>query len=117
MWSGINRRKFPRANYPCKITVKRKDQSDTLSTYTENIGIGGICVILPKDLGIFAPVEVQLDLLDAKPVIECDGAIVWIVEKKDMQEKRFDTGIEFTNLKRKDAERINNIVDMVLKEG
>ena len=118
MWSGINRRKFPRAEYPCKITVKRKDHPDTLTTHTENIGIGCICVMLTKDLGIFAPVEIQLDLLDAKPVVECDGAVVWIVEKKQEQEeeKRFDTGIEFTNLKRKDAERINNIVELVLNE-
>jgi len=119
MWNGINRRKFPRANYPCKITVKRKDQPDSINTQTENIGVGGICVMLPKDLGIFAPVEILLDLLDSKPLIGCDGVVVWIVERKEstLDNKRFDTGIEFTNLKRKDAERINNIVTMVLKEG
>ena len=119
MWSGINRRKFPRANYPCKITVKRKDHPDTLSTHTENIGVGGICVMLEKDLGIFAPVEIQLDITDGQPDIECDGAIVWIVQKKEPKEnnKNYDTGIEFTNLKRKDAERIQNVVEMVLKKA
>jgi len=117
MWSGINRRKFPRANYPCKITVKRKDHPDSLSTHTENIGIGGICVMLPKDLGIFAPVEIKLDLLDNSPSIECDGAIVWIVTKKQEKDPAsYDTGIEFTNLKRKDSDRIINVIDRVLKE-
>lgn len=116
MWSGINRRKFPRANYPCKITVKRKDHPDKISTHTENIGIGGICVLLPKDLGIFAPVEINLDLLDGSPSIECDGAIVWIVTKKEEALASYDTGIEFTNLKRKDTERIITIIDRVLKE-
>jgi Tfp pilus assembly protein PilZ len=114
MWGGINRRKFPRANYPCTIIVKRKDQADSISAKTENIGIGGICVMLPKDLGIFAPVEIQLDLQDAQPLIKCDGAIVWIVGKQDGGGRLFDTGIEFTNIKRKDADRVNDVVESVI---
>jgi hypothetical protein len=113
MWNGISRRKFPRANYPCKITVRRKDHpNSSITSQTENIGIGGICVILSNDLGIFAPVEIQLDLLDKGPAISCDGTIVWIVTK----EQTFDTGIEFTNLKRKDADRIESIVEELLKK-
>ncbi|MFA5389375.1 MAG: PilZ domain-containing protein [Candidatus Omnitrophota bacterium] len=112
MWGGINRRKFPRASYPCVLSVKRKDQQDVLSTQTENIGIGGICVILPRDLGIFAPVEIHLDLMDGQPSIECDGTVAWvIVSKADKRSEAFDTGLEFTNLKRKDAFRINSIVE------
>ncbi|MBU0759018.1 MAG: PilZ domain-containing protein [Candidatus Omnitrophica bacterium] len=117
MWSGINRRKFPRANYPCVISVKRKDQDDSVSAKTENIGIGGICVMLPKDLGIFAPVEIQLDLMDGQPVIRCDGAIVWVVAKKTDKNKIFDTGIEFTDIKRKDAMRINDVVEKILSNN
>lgn len=117
MWDGIDKRKFPRAKYPCRITVKRKDKPDILSAQTENVGIGGICTILPKDLGIFAPVEVQLDLLDSQPTVECDGSIVWIVEKKQDKSHVFDTGIEFTNLKGRDRDRIQAIVEKILIEG
>lgn len=116
MWNGINRRKFPRAEYPCKIEVKRKDHPEAVSTQTENIGIGGICVILPKDLGIFAPVEIQLDLLDNQDVVQCAGTVVWIVEKKQGRAS-FDTGIEFTNLKRKDAIRINDIIEKIVEKN
>ncbi len=116
MWSGINKRKFPRAEYPCKITIRRKDKSDILSSQTQNIGIGGICTVLSRDLGIFAPVEVQLDILDNKPAIQCDGAIVWIVEQKQQKNKIYDTGIEFTNLKKNDAGRIDAIVKKILGE-
>lgn len=116
MWSGINKRKFPRANYPCIISVKRKDHPDTLSTQTENIGVGGICVILPKDLGIFAPVEIQLDLLDSQDIINCDGTVAWVIaSKEDKNKESFDTGLEFTNLKRKDATRISAIVEKVFE--
>jgi len=114
MWSGINRRKFPRAEYPCKITVKTKYHPDSVTSQTENIGIGGICVMLPKDLGIFAPVEIQLDLLDGQPVVACDGTIVWIVKSKKDENPDYDTGVEFTNLKSEDEGRIVFIVDKVL---
>jgi len=115
MWGGINRRKFPRASYPCVVTINRKDQQDTLSTQTENIGIGGICVILPKDLGIFAPVEICLDLLDGQPAIECDGTVAWVIaSKEDKKSESFDTGLEFTNLKRKDAIRIDSIIEKIV---
>ena len=117
MWSGINKRKFPRANYPCKITLKKKDASDSVSAETENIGVGGICAILPKDLGIFAPVEIQLDLLDGQATIECEGSIVWIVGKKEEPAQNFDTGVEFSNLKKEDEDRINAIVEKILSEG
>ncbi|MFH1782463.1 MAG: PilZ domain-containing protein [Candidatus Omnitrophota bacterium] len=115
MWNGIDKRKFPRANYPCKITVRRKDQEDTVAAETENIGIGGICALLPKDLGIFSPVEIQLDLLDNRPIVKCDGSIVWIIQKKGAEVASFDTGVEFTTIKEKDQERIEIIVDVVLK--
>ena len=115
MWGGINRRKFPRANYPCVLTVKRKDQQDVLSTQTENIGLGGICVILPRDLGIFAPVEIRLDLLKGQSFIECDGTVAWVIAcKGNKKSESFDTGLEFTNLKRKDAIRISSIVEKVI---
>lgn len=115
MWTGINRRAFPRAEYPCRITVRRKDQPDSISTRTENIGMGGICIIIPRDLGIFSPVEIQLDLQDGQPVVICDGTIMWIVGKKSEESPAYDTGIEFTNLKRKDADRISFIVDKILE--
>jgi len=116
MWGGINRRKFPRAGYPCRITVRKKDHPDSISTQTENIGIGGICIEIPRDLGIFAPVEIQLDLRDGQPVVMCDGTIMWVVGKKSEKTKTYDTGIEFTNLKRKDLDRINFIVEKILED-
>ncbi|MFC1624308.1 PilZ domain-containing protein [Candidatus Omnitrophota bacterium] len=115
MWEGINKRKFPRAEYPCRITVKRKDHPDAVSAQTENIGIGGICAVLPKDLGIFAPVEIELDLLDARSLIQCEGTIVWIVAKKQEKNADFDTGIEFTTLRTDDKSRIEAIVEKILK--
>ena len=115
MWEGANRRRFPRANYPCLIIIRRNSmQPQALLTHTENLGLGGVCVILKKDLGLFTPVEIELDLMDTQPHIKCNGKIVWVVKRKDTEEKKplfFDIGIEFANLKEKDRERVSAIVD------
>ena len=46
-WDGLNRRKFPRVIYPCLVVIQngKVDDRDVILTHTENIGIGGVCVI------------------------------------------------------------------------
>lgn len=112
MWGGVNKRRFPRANYPCKILVFKKGQKEQFTTRTENIGAGGVCVSLEKALDKFCLVELILYLQDNQPAIECDARIVWVVKN----EKVFDTGIEFLNIKDKDILRIENIIQECLKK-
>ena len=118
-WQGMDRRKFPRANYPCLVIIRRNHMHpEAILTHTENIGIGGVCVILKKDLGLFTPVEVELDLMDTQLHIKSEGKIVWVVRRKETDEKKpsfFDTGIEFVNIKDKDQERINLIVERLIR--
>ena len=119
MWEGVDRRKFPRANYPWLVII-RKDhkEPEAMLTHTENVGIGGICVILKKNLGLFAPVELELDLMDTQSHIKCMGKVVWAVRRKDTEEKKpsfFDTGIEFAYIKEEDLKRIVSIVERLTK--
>lgn len=53
MWDGINRRRFPRVNYPCYIRLRKKGSTQEFLTQTENISCGGIAVVLEKNLGLF----------------------------------------------------------------
>lgn len=120
MWNGINRRKFPRANYQCLIAIKKRLTSKIISTQTENIGAGGICVIIKDDLGLFQGVDLELTLDDSKPPIKCGGTIVWVVRKSDPKQKGvhlFDTGIEFIDIRPEDRERITNVVEEILKKS
>jgi hypothetical protein len=111
MWQGVDNRRFPRAVYPCKIAVIKAGANEQFSTRTENIGKGGICVILRKGLEKFSPVTLTIYLEDGDPPLECDGRIVWTVKHKEI----FDTGIEFLNIQAKDLERIERIVRECLK--
>ena len=119
MWSGINRRKFPRAHYKCLISIKRKDSPKVISTYTENIGAGGICVIINQDLGLFQGVDLELDLANGvSENVKCNGTVVWVVKKRDIKDKgvmQYDTGIEFVDLNEGSQKRVLKIVEEQLK--
>ena len=116
-WEGVNRRRFPRVHYSCVVKIRRKGDSQSFNTRTENVGCGGVCVILPKDIGMFTPVEVELDLTDAKRKINCDGRTVWIVGTNIGNTTTFDTGIEFANLTEEDRKIIDEVVEECLKES
>jgi len=118
MWNGVDRRRFPRANYPCVIKIVRKKPYFSISTHTENIGSGGICIILENDLGRFTPVELELTLPNGLEPVRCGGQAVWVVKGRypgERPPKRYDTGIEFVDLKEDDRKRIGCIIENIFK--
>lgn len=119
MWNGIDRRKFPRARYKCLIHIRKKESSKSISTNTENIGPGGICVIIKDNLGLFQGVNLELSLEDGETPIKCAGTIVWVVKKRPEVKQgsyTYDTGIEFIDLDPAGRKRIVKIVDDILKK-
>lgn len=120
-WDGLNRRKFPRVNYPCLVVIRDQGQEkDVLLTHTENVGIGGVCVILKKNIKMFTPVELEIDLLDLGSHIKCKGKVVWNVQRKMDEKKKplyYDVGIEFTGLNEKDRERLDVVVKRLVKSN
>ena len=122
VWQGVNRRIFPRVNYPCTVRLKSKVDADIFHTKTENIGCGGVCVMLPKDIGMFSPVDMEIDIKSKKEhrIIKCGGSAVWVVGKKQMGKDKpssYDTGIEFVDMNEEGGNRISKIVEGALKEA
>jgi hypothetical protein len=118
MWNGINRRKFPRANYKCLISIKKRLTAKTISTHTENVGAGGICVLIKEDLGLFQGVDLELFLEEGKSAIKSGGTVVWVVKKSEPRQKGaylYDTGIEFIDIRPEDREKLTEIVEEILK--
>lgn len=120
MWGGIDRRKFPRARYKCLIYIGKKNSAKTISTHTENIGAGGICVILNEDLGLFQGVNLEIALENGiASNITCSGTVVWVVKKHLVKEKdamQYDTGIEFVDINKEAGNRISEIIEKELKK-
>ena len=118
MWEGINQRKFPRVNYKCRIRLSGESGDSVLETQTENIGAGGICVVLEKGLQLFAPVHLDLFLDEKNPPISCGGTVVWVVKRHPMSQAgvfKYDTGIEFTGISPEDKKRVSDLVEYILQ--
>ena len=120
-WDGMNRRKFPRVYYPCLIILRyAQGEQESILTHTENIGIGGISAIIKKNLKIFSPVDLELDVLDLGGHIKCQGRVVWSIRRKEDDTKKpmfYDVGVEFVNLSDADRIRIEEIVKRIAKQG
>ena len=118
-WSGLERRKFPRVNYPCLITLRHQgERKEVILTHTENIGIGGIGVVIKRKVQLFSPVELELDLLDTSNHIKCKGKVVWVIHRKSTEQTKplfYDVGVEFSNISFAEQRRLNEIVDRLGK--
>jgi Tfp pilus assembly protein PilZ len=118
-WDGLNRRKFPRVNYPCLVVIRGGDDNqDVILTHTENVGVGGVCVILKQDIKMFSAVDLEVDLLDLGDHIKCKGKVVWNVQRKDESEQKplfYDIGVEFQDLEKEENQRLEEIVDRLVR--
>ena len=122
-WEGLNRRKFPRVSYPCLVVIRNNDddgKNNVILTHTNNVGVGGICVILKQNVKMFSEVELELDLLDLGEHICCNGKVVWNVQRKNESPEKplfFDIGIEFLNIQNEDQKRLGRIVERLVKNN
>ncbi len=111
MWEGMNQRRFPRVQSRCVVKVRQQGTTASISAVTENIGIGGICVLLDKGIDIFSPVELELLIEDGKPPLRSQGTVVWVVRQRELKKKQsFDTGIEFAELSPDDRARLEALI-------
>ena len=112
MWQGIDQRRFPRAQYKCMVNLCPPGGTSAISAMTENIGLGGVCLLLEKGLDIFAPVEIEMTLDDGKGPLQVKGTIVWVVQRRVFRKNSsFDTGVEFAELSPEDKARIEAVLD------
>ncbi|MBI3317576.1 MAG: PilZ domain-containing protein [Candidatus Omnitrophica bacterium] len=99
--------------YRCvvRVTPERK-ASSAISAVTENIGLGGVCLLLEKGLEIFSPVQLELDLKDSGHPLRLEGTVVWVVRRREFRKgATYDTGVEFSELSPQDRSRIEAVVD------
>src|SRR5512135_1910559 len=97
-YKGSEKRRFVRANIPCKIIIYLPAEH-TITTHTENIGAGGVRVVIDEKLDIFSTVSFELYLQNR--VIAGKGRIVWVVDRPveaTDETDSYDTGIEFREI-------------------
>ncbi|MFA7131637.1 MAG: PilZ domain-containing protein [Bacilli bacterium] len=112
-WDVSEKRRFVRAQYPCKIVVHFPKEL-LICTHTENIGAGGLRVIIEECLEVITTVDLEI-YLQEEPIL-CKGRVVWVVEKNSAYRDGytfFDTGIEFSQIREEDRNIINSFVERI----
>ncbi|NLE64505.1 MAG: PilZ domain-containing protein [Elusimicrobia bacterium] len=118
-WEGLNRRRFPRVKYPCLIKIREEGRpEEAILTHTENISVGGVAVIVKRAFELFAPISIEIDLMDGEEQISCRAKIVWVVRRKAVEAEKpsfYDLGIEFVDMVDEDRGRIARAVEHLVK--
>jgi len=112
--NNFEKRRFIRADFPCRIIVKTPKERVIMS-HTENIGAGGVRVILGEELNISLVADLEI-YLDNDP-LKCKGRVVWIVGKINPvtgKSSMFDTGIEFYQISPENQEIVSNLVKAII---
>ncbi len=114
IWNGAERRRFVRVVYLCK--VKLIANSRMLFSHTENIGEGGVKIVLREKLEPDTLVELHI-MMENNRIVKCKGKIRWAMKKaesRDKQPELFDVGVEFTEIDKADRLYIKMIVEKIL---
>ena len=119
MWDGFDKRKFPRLNLKCEILIRDESKSRPLKAITENVGAGGVAVILTQRLDRFSLCKINLELEPALPKIQGSGKIVWTIPVGELgsKKKKYDTGIEFTDLPDAKQDILKKFLESKISEG
>lgn len=115
-WQGQERRRFPRVKFSCKVHIA--NAAAALELQTENIGPGGIRVVLNRKIARGTPVDMEIFPEPAR-VIKSKGMVVWIIPRLATQnspEELFDTGIQFEGINEEDKRYIYELVERINQE-
>lgn len=117
-WRGIDTRRGIRVAFECVVIVKKKETSVVFRTQTENLSVGGVCVILEKGLLKNTPVEIELFLPDYPIPITCAGKVAWSIRRNEYKRRKplhFDTGLEFVDITQEDKSRLRRIIEELVQ--
>jgi hypothetical protein len=100
LWDGFNKRKFQRLHLTCEVAIQPMGKQKAFTASTEDVGMGGVSVMLPEPLERFDRCRISLELKDGEPPIQCTGRSVWVIPSQDRKssKKNFDTGFEFLDM-------------------
>lgn len=106
-WDSIERRRYVREKFPYTVHIHVfLPKKRSISTYTENISVGGIRIVIREELDNGAIVDMAI-YMGPEP-FTCKGKVIWVREKTSslLGTKLYDTGISFWKLEEKNKQAI-----------
>jgi c-di-GMP-binding flagellar brake protein YcgR len=114
----MERRRYPRLDASVAIEYSIIGRAPLKETaFTKNIGAGGICLIVYEKIEVNTILSLKINLCDNSDIIEIKGNVVWLSEFSldPDKKKRWDIGIEFTEINEEDRKRISKYLFRLLK--
>ncbi len=112
LWDGFNKRKFPRLHLTCEVQIQPVGKQKTFSASTEDVGMGGVSLMLPEPLERFDRCKISLELKDGETPVQCTGRCVWVIpsQERKTSKKNFDTGFEFLDMDEFSRKRLHAFI-------
>jgi hypothetical protein len=107
------RRLFPRAQYSCRLLIS--NSGEVIEGNTENLGAGGICVALKKELTRNASISMEI-FIEPNRALKCEGYVAWVLKRLDAVDNKtvfFDTGVKFFSLRENDRAYLSKLVERI----
>ncbi|MDE2027661.1 MAG: PilZ domain-containing protein [Candidatus Omnitrophica bacterium] len=91
-----NRRKYPRAQYACQLTLWLGDGiSDTILAETSNIGVGGLGLSVSRGIDAGTKIDIAVYFKNPTTPFKCRGVVVRSMKG---QNGKYNIGIQFEPL-------------------
>lgn len=112
IWDGFNKRKYQRVHLTCDVVIHPQGKVKTYKAVTEDIGMGGVSVLLDDALERFDRCKISLEIKDGEPPVQCMGRSVWVIPSGNPKTSRkcFDTGIEFLEMDEFSRKRLQSFL-------
>lgn len=119
LWDGFNKRKFARLHLTCQVAIQPLLKPKAFTASTEDVGLGGVSVMLPEPLERFDRCKISLELKDGEPPVQCTGRSVWVIPSQDRKsaKRNFDTGFEFLDMDEFSRKRLQAFITPPLKKS
>jgi hypothetical protein len=114
--SNENKRKFPRADYPCYLTLWQGNGYETIMAQTSNIGAGGILLHLNRSFMIGSKIEVKIDFTD-QITFQCSGLVLRCQQNREDSDERkglYSVAIIFEGLDEAKTAHLKELVDNLI---
>ena len=112
LWDGFNKRKFARLHLTCQVAIQPLLKPKAFTASTEDVGLGGVSVMLPEPLERFDRCKISLELKDGEPPVQCTSRSVWVIPSQSIRstKKTFDTGLEFIDMDEFSRKRLKSFL-------
>ena len=92
------RRRFLRLEKPMAVRQYPEDSDIVEHTESQNISTGGMRITTDAEFDVGSRLNMEINIAGLSKPYYAAGEVVWLREKQDAEDKKFDLGIRFVRV-------------------